>query len=119
MSLWDIESRSWGTLVQPLSLRAKRALCREAAELSRGCLGSPADRMALEVQCKQIMSASADLSASDVLSVLGTCYAAVRDSESVPAGAIRKQRANPVLARVIAGQQAAVRAAGGMGGAAR
>lgn len=119
MSLWEIESRSWGALVQPLSLRAKRPLCREAAKLSRGYLDSPSDRMALEIQCKQIMNASADLSASDVLSVLEACYAAVRDSESVPAEAIANQRANPVLVRVIAGQWAAVRAAGGMGGTAR
>lgn len=37
MAAWEIESRSWGGLIQPLSSHAKRALCLDAIGL---CLAS-------------------------------------------------------------------------------
>jgi hypothetical protein len=111
MSLWDIESRPWGALIQPLPLQAKRALCRDMVVLSHGYLGSPADRMSLEVQCKQLVNAQADLSAADVLSVMSACYSAVIASEPALPDDATAWRASGTPARLIAVQRSAVEVA--------
>jgi hypothetical protein len=41
MAAWEIESRSWGGLIQPLSSHAKRILCRDAIGLCLESLRSP------------------------------------------------------------------------------
>ena len=54
MAAWEIESRSWGGLIQPLSSHAKRALCLDAIGLCLAsfrpspeqALGAPAARLA-------------------------------------------------------------------------
>jgi hypothetical protein len=54
MAAWEIESRSWGWLIQPLSSHAKRVLCLDAIGLclasfrpsAEEVLGAPAARLA-------------------------------------------------------------------------
>jgi hypothetical protein len=60
MAAWEIESRSWGGLVQPLSSRAKRILCLDAIGL---CLASfrPSPEEALGAPTARLARRALDL----------------------------------------------------------
>ena len=60
MTAWEIESRSWGELVQPLSSHAKRILCLDAISL---CLASlrPSPEQALGAPTARLARRALDL----------------------------------------------------------
>ena len=60
MTAWEIESRSWGELIQPLSSHAKRILCLDAIGL---CLASfrPSPEQSLGAQTARLARRALDL----------------------------------------------------------